>query len=244
MTELFYSLTSDQRQILATMSTLPIWEQAMLGPELISRAGTDLQCVDAPNACQEDSHKRTAELGRPDKRKREGVPDMSRLADGTGPAFDAIGERAVQHRYITQGALDAIRERIARLPASEQEHALVCAMRRFCACTQPISDVILSGHSFHGQRARLVGCAPPGGAPEVYNVAVMVAEHLEPLTLRVEPKHFRPIPIESDARDDMHERIPPDHEAEAWFVQKVLTSEIMFRCQKNMGANFGPVRPQ
>lgn len=169
---------------------------------------------------------------------------LTKLTKGTGPAFEAFGERAVQHRYITQPALDAIRNRIEILPALEQEDALVCAMRRFCACTQPMSSVVLSGHVLGGFPARLVGCAPPGGTPEVYNVAVMMPDTIEPLLIQVEPKHFRPAPIERDARDDMHERIPADHEAEAWFAERILASEMMFRAEESMGASFGPKRPR
>lgn len=241
---LLSSLTLEQCELLCKMSCLPIHEQAMLGPELISRAQAGVP-VDWRNACQSPKRKR-ADMD---------APALTKLDNGTGPAFEAIGERAVQHRYITQPALDAIRERINCLPAAEQEDALVCAMRRFCACTQPMSSVVLSGHALEGYHARLVGCAPPGGTPEVYNVAVMVAGDGggtcmtssdgggKPLLIQVEPKHFRPAPMERDARDDMHEVIPADHEAEAWFAEKVLVSEMMFRAEAGQGASFGPGRP-
>jgi len=275
----FSTLSSHQRKLLSEMSDLSRREQAMLGPDLIS--------------CAEQA---VTEPGQAVKRKLDAlvdgtlcaveVPDTSysKLTAGTGPAFEAIGKRAVLHGYITQPAFDAIRERIEHLPASEQEDALVSAMRRFCACMQPISSVTLSGHLFEGSPARLIGCAPPGypelvepsdnratavltshalsapcvplpptsrpltlcwdsGKPEMYNVAVLVTGVLRPLHICVEPKHFRPAPIELDERDDMHERIPADHEAEAWFAGKVLVYEMMFRCEKNMGASFGPARP-
>ena len=78
----------------------------------------------------------------------------------------------------------------------------------------------------------------------MYNVAVLVADDLEPLHIRVQPKHFRPVPLESDARDYLHEMIPADHEADAWFEERVKGSEMMFRMEKHMGASFGPARPR
>lgn len=229
---LFFSLTPEQRKLLGTLSNLSRREQAMLGPDLICRAET---CASAEAAIL----KACTGL----KRQRVDEPPCTELANGTGPAFESIGERAVQHHYITKSALNAIRKRIKCLPESEQEQALICAMRRFCACMQPMSSIVLSGHALQGYPARLIGCAPPGGNPEVYNVAVMIANNVEPMLVRVEPKHFRPAPIERDERDDMHEVIPEDHEAEAWFAERVLVSEMMFRAEKSMGASFGPGRP-
>ena len=230
------SLTREQRQVLASMEGLSRRDKALVGQDLISLC--------AKSVGEPAEAKSEASTGK--KRKlRDIASELAALpADGTGPALDAIGERAVQHRYITQAALDGIRARIKGLPEIEQEDALVSAMRRFCACMQPITNVILQGHAFEGCPARLVGSAPPGGTPEVYNVAVLVADNLGPLHIRVQPKHFRPIPLESDARDYLHEIIPADHDADAWFEERVKGSEMMFRMEKHMGASFGPARPR
>ena len=232
------SLTREQREILASMEGLSRREQALVGQDLISLCATS---VGEPTEAKSEAS--TAGT----KRKLEDIVSSELAAppaDGTGPALDAIGERAVQHRYITQAGLDGIRARIKGLPEIEREDALVSAMRRFCACMQPITNVILQGHAFEGCPARLVGSAPPGGTPEVYNVAVLVADDLEPLHIRVQPKHFRPVPLESDARDYLHEVIPADHDADAWFEERVKGSEMMFRMEKHMGASFGPARPR
>lgn len=247
---LLSSLTLEQHKLLCNLSDLSSREQAMLGSEMIRDACGRVTAAERFDSADDD--KRNACRY---KRMRMDEPASSNSIDdtGTGPAFEAIGERAVLHRYITQPALDVIRKRIQELPASEQEDALVCAMRRFCACLQPMSSVVLSGHVLEGLPARLVGCAPPGGSPEVYNVEVMAGGGQAgsplgtglacPLLIRVEPKHFRPAPLESDLRDEMHEAIPADHEAEAWFAERVLVSEMMFRAEKRMGASFGPGRP-
>lgn len=229
----FASLTREQRDILAGMESLSRREQALVGQDLIALAAKSLgeQSADAAVPPTAGSKRKLVDLA------------TVLAIEGTGPALDAIGERAVQHRYITQAALDGIRARIKGLPEAEQEDALVSAMRRFCACMQPITNVILQGHAFEGRPARLVGSAPPGGTPEVYNVAVL-ADDLEPLHIRVQPKHFRPVPLESDARDYLHEIIPADHEADAWFEERVKGSEMMFRMEKHMGASFGPARPR
>ena len=230
----FASLTREQRDILAGMESLSRREQALVGQDLIALAAKSLgeQSADAAVPPTAGSKRKLVDLA------------TVLAIEGTGPALDAIGERAVQHRYITQAALDGIRARIKGLPEAEQEDALVSAMRRFCACMQPIANVILQGHAFEGRPARLVGSAPPGGTPEVYNVAVLVADDLEPLHIRVQPKHFRPVPLERDARDYLHEVIPADHDADAWFEERVKGSEMMFRMEKHMGASFGPARPR
>lgn len=235
---LFASLTREQCDILASMEGLSRREQALVGQDLISLAAKSLRVDESGD----DDNPPT--VGTKRKLVAVAIIPVPVPGEGTGPALDAIGERAVQHRYITQAALDGIRARIKGLPECQQEDALVSAMRRFCACMQPITNVILQGHAFEGRPARLVGSAPPGGTPEVYNVAVLVADDLEPLHIRVQPKHFRPVPLESDARDYLHEMIPADHEADAWFEERVKGSEMMFRMEKHMGASFGPARPR
>ena len=153
----FASLTREQRDILAGMEGLSRREQALVGQDLIALAAKSLgeQSVDATKPPTVGTKRKLVDLA------------TVLSVEGTGPALDAIGERAVTHRYITQAALDGIRARIKGLPESEQEDALVSAMRRFCACMQPITNVILQGHAFEGRPARLVGSAPPGGTPEV-----------------------------------------------------------------------------
>ena len=94
---LFATLTRAQREILGGMDALSRREQALVGQDLIALAAKSLLDVPTP-PCDAAA---VPPVG--SKRRRVDLSEVSALLiEGTGPAFDAIGERAVQHRYISQ----------------------------------------------------------------------------------------------------------------------------------------------
>ena len=88
--------------------------------------------------------------------------------------------------------------------------------------------------------ARLDPSSPPGGSPEVYNVMVQLPGDEEPMSIvRVQPKYFRAVALAGDYRDANFEKIPEDHEADAWYAAKLQHYNKM----QLMGICFGPPRP-
>ena len=109
------------------------------------------------------------------------------LNEGTGPAFQAFGQRAVDLRYIPQEELDQIATRLSGYSEGEREAAIVVAMRRFLSMGQPMgSSIVLvdcpvrhksaKNIDLNGLPAIIDRNAPPGGKPEVYNVAVQIPQ--------------------------------------------------------------------
>ncbi|KAL1520978.1 hypothetical protein AB1Y20_022536 [Prymnesium parvum] len=179
-----------------------------------------------------------------------------KLNEGSGAAFEAFGERAVAFGYITQQQLDRIRKRLVDTPAPQREGAIVAALRRFLAFTQPLGhEVRLVGCpiradsapevDLNGLRAQCEPSTPPGGTPEMYNVLVQLPSDETPETLVVvQPKYLRPIPIDEDTRDPNAEPIPEDGEpADTWYTNKVIEYEkdSVNRLALQLAGKGGPV---
>lgn len=236
-TAFFNTLTDRQRDILAGMDGMTAQERSEFGNALVAAATASQSTGGGASGL-------------------EGL----RSAGGTGPAFVAFGERAVLHRYISQQQLERIAARLTSYAtAEERESETVKAMRRFIACSQPLSQVRLVGcpvrHKvaehvdLNGLKARMdLMSAMPGGTPERYNVNVKIPgmddeddEVDDPCHIVVvEPKHLRPAPLGECMRDEYHEKIPEDHVADAWWAEK----EEHWQQMQRMGmGRMGPPRP-
>ena len=239
----FDTLTDAQRDLLVSMSEATAEERSDLGNALISAAVASQTSGNSASAL-----------------------DALKADSGTGPAFVAFGERAVVHRYISQQQLERIAARLTSYPTAEEREAeTVKAMRRFIACTQPLSEVRLVGcptrHKMaptvdlNGLKARMdTMSSMPGGTPERYNVGVKLPsgsgggggsddddDDDEPShVVQVEPKYLRPCPLAEDPRDQFHAKIPEDHAAEAWWAEQEEHYSMMQRM--GMGSR-GPPRP-
>jgi hypothetical protein len=200
--------------------------------------------------------KRTAEpqaLRSSNYKTRSAVSDLAAAAGTTGPAFSAFGQRAVALNYMTQEQLDQVAQRLVDTDDDQREAAVVEAMRRFIALNQPLSNNMrLKGFhikSLNGLPVRCYTNAPPGGTPEVYNIAIRLPGELEEwLDLRVNPRYLRP-GKHAASPDPYASRIPADgRAANLWFKKVVADFESMERLKKELftpkvHAKFGPVRP-
>jgi len=175
-----------------------------------------------------------------------------KLDTGTGPALQAFGALAVKFGYIPQFELDRIYARLGSIDSDhEREAATVAALRRFICKMQPLGlDVELvgcptrhkegPGIDLNGLPASVDPSAPPGGTPEVYNVAVQLPEDDEPRSIVcVEPKYLRP--STSATRDERAEKVPEDHQADAWYEALIAHHE---KHASMFGSKFGPARPK
>jgi hypothetical protein len=243
----FYNtLSNAQREHLAAMTNMTDKELSAFGKDLISASVE--HCTPVPSS----KHRK-----------------LETEEEGTGPALTAFLKRAVEFKYITQAEHDRILARISAIPAApEREMAMVAAMRRFIANTQPLGgNMVLVGcpvrhkskpdFDLNGIIVRTEGL--PGGTPERYNINVPVKEKkkgkargFKPgeddddadamLVVQVEPRHMRPVPIACDFSDEYHEKIPEDHMAEAWYAAEEARYEKNLPMLMALGGR-GPARP-
>ena len=215
----FYSLNEPQRKILASLSDEPE-NIPKLGEKLVAKAKKSMSPASS--------------LG------GSGVVLGSiEEGGGTGPAFVAFAQRAVDLGYLTRQQRDTIAARIARFQdASAREAALVAAMRRFLSTGQPLGlnmriasdcnrvfkNIAGNFYDLNGKSLDIDSFAPPGGDPERYNVCLDVGDGCRAV-LQIEPKHLRPGPLDEDEWDEYHEPIPEDHKADEWWIEVLLRHE-------------------
>ena len=229
----FHSLNEPQRKILASLSDEPE-NIPKLGEKLVAKAKKSMSPASSlgGTGC---------------------VLATIKEGGGTGHAFLAFSERAVDLGYLTRQQRDTIAARIARIQdAGAREAALVAAMRRFLSTGQPLGGNMrvtsdcnrvknIAGifYDLNGESLDIDGFAPPGGNPERYNVCLDVGDGCRAV-LQIEPKHLRPGPLDEDEWDEYHEPIPEDHKADEWWEEVLQRYEHL--CAAGM-ASFGAPRP-
>lgn len=223
------SLTDEQRGMIAQLAPKSDSEKSHFGQQLVAAAAAAIQ-----------------------QPKGDPLSTLAAAKGTTGPAFAAFGNRAVHFRYMTQDQLDRIAGRLVDVCDAEvREAAVVAAMRRFLALSQPLGGEVRlvgapqrSSQDLNGLNAQIDGLSPPGGSPEVYNLCVQLPGQDEPQSVfRIEPKYMRPAPIVDNwpCYDPNHDKIPEDDNADGWYDEQVTKYEQLLIMMG--GRCYGPSRP-
>ena len=246
----FNTLTDAQRDMLASMSGLTENERSELGDALVEAAIASQSSGDAKSGLE--------------KLRAAGGTGPAFVAFGeravvhryvSQQQLERIAARLMSYPTADEREAETVKA-MRRFIASDQPLFEV----RLVDC--PVRHKRAPKVDLNGLKARMdVMSSMPGGTPERYNVAVKLPssggggggggsddeddddddDDDEPnCVVQVEPRHLRPCPLSEDCRDEMAEKIPEDHAAEAWWAEK---EERYAQMQRVGLGNYGPPRP-